>query len=112
MKVLGASVLAMESLVLGFALLLAGKSQSSPVIIFGGVVAVLCMTLAGTLRRKWAWVVGSVLQIVLFAYGFFVTPMFFLGALFGGLWIAAIVVGRKGEAARAALLKAGVSKPQ
>ena len=112
MKVLGASVLAMESLVMGFALLLAGKSHSSSVIVFGGVIAVLFMGLAGTLRRKWAWIVGSVLQIVLIAYGFFVTPMFFLGALFGGLWIAAIVVGRKGEAARASLLKDGVSKPQ
>ena len=50
MKVLGASVLAMESLVMGFALLLAGKSHSSSVIIFGGVVAILFMAVAGTLR--------------------------------------------------------------
>ena len=112
MKVLGASVLAMESLVMGFALLLAGKSHSSSVIMFGGVVAILFMAVAGTLRGKWAWIVGSILQLVLFAYGFFVTTMFFLGLLFGGLWIAAIVVGRKGEAARASLLKGGVSKPQ
>jgi hypothetical protein len=28
--------------------------------------------------------------------------MFFLGALFLGLWVTAIVIGRKGEAARAA----------
>ena len=30
--------------------------------------------------------------------------MFYMGALFGGLWVAAIVVGRKGEAIRAQLL--------
>jgi hypothetical protein len=28
----------------------------------------------------------------------------FIGALFAGLWVAAIVVGRKGEAIRAKLL--------
>jgi cbb3-type cytochrome oxidase subunit 3 len=37
------------------------------------------------------------------AYGFVVFTMFFLGAIFLGLWVTAIVVGRKGEAARAAL---------
>jgi hypothetical protein len=36
------------------------------------------------------------------AYGFVVFTMFFLGALFAGLWAAAIIIGRKGEAARAA----------
>jgi hypothetical protein len=41
------------------------------------------------------------------AYGFAVTSMFLVGAIFLGLWIAAIVVGKKGEAARAALLAAG-----
>jgi hypothetical protein len=33
--------------------------------------------------------------------------MFLVGAIFLGLWIAAIRVGKKGEAARAALLAAG-----
>jgi hypothetical protein len=37
------------------------------------------------------------------AYGFVVTAMFSMGALYTALWIAAIVVGRKGEAARARL---------
>ncbi|MSW57924.1 MAG: DUF4233 domain-containing protein, partial [Actinobacteria bacterium] len=50
------------------------------------------------------------LQIAAFFYGFFVTPMFFLGALFAGLWICAIVVGRKGEAARAAFVSGAGSQ--
>jgi hypothetical protein len=39
------------------------------------------------------------------SYGYFVTSMNFMGALFAGLWIAAFVVGRKGEAIRAELLR-------
>jgi hypothetical protein len=47
------------------------------------------------------------LQVAILGYGFVVTSMFIVGALYLGLWIAAILVGRKGEAARAALLAAG-----
>lgn len=110
MKVLGASVLAMEFLVMGFALLLAVKSQSGATLIVGGVIALLFLLTAAMLRRTYAWILGSILQIAMIAYGLIVTPLFFLGVLFSGLWIAAIVVGRKGESARAALLKAGESK--
>jgi hypothetical protein len=38
----------------------------------------------------------------LILYGFYVFMMFFMGALFLGLWITAIVVGRKGEAIKRA----------
>ena len=100
----------MESLVMGFALLLALKDQSARTLIIGGVIAILFLLSAGMLRKKLGWVIGSILQIAMIAYGFIVTPLFFLGVLFAGLWIAAIVVGRKGEAARAALLKAAESK--
>ena len=46
------------------------------------------------------------------AYGFQIFTMFFMGAIFLGLWIAAIVVGRKGEAARAALLRASEARKE
>lgn len=107
MKVLGAAVLAMESLVMGFALLLVMKDQSTPTLLVGGVIALLFLLAAGMLRKNYGWVLGSFLQIAMIGYGFIVTPLFFLGVLFSGLWITAIVVGRKGEAARAALAKAG-----
>ena len=38
------------------------------------------------------------------AYALIVPSLIFIGLINAGLWIAAIVVGRKGEAARAALL--------
>lgn len=107
MKVLGSAVLAMEVMVMGFALLLASKNEGGGILIFGGVIAFLLIVAAGMLRKRSGWILGSILQVAMIAYGFVVTPLFFLGALFAGLWVAAIVVGRKGEAARAALLKAG-----
>jgi hypothetical protein len=44
------------------------------------------------------------LQIAMAAYTFAVPSMAIVNLLFMGLWVAAIIVGRKGEAARAALL--------
>lgn len=112
MKVLASSVLAMEIMVMGFAVLLASKDHGAIALILGGVIAALLVVAVSTLRNRAGWVLGSVLQVALIGYGFVTTSLFFLGSLFMGLWIAAIVVGRKGEAARAALLKAGETKGQ
>lgn len=112
MKVLASSVLAMEIMVMGFAVLLASKDHSAIALILGGVIAALLVVTVSMLRTRAGWILGSVLQVALIGYGFVTTSLFFLGSLFMGLWIAAIVVGRKGEAARAALLKAGETKGQ
>ncbi len=102
MKMLARSVLIMEIFIMGFALLLAKDLPDTRGLIFGGVIALLAFLSAGMLRRKSGWILGWIVQILMVAYGFVVFTMFFLGALFLGLWVAAIVVGRKGEAARAA----------
>jgi hypothetical protein len=107
MRMLASSVLVMEFFVMGFALLLAMKDHSSSVLIVGGVIAVSCLLAPGFLKTKFGWVLGWMLQVAMLAYGFAVTSMFLVGAIFLGLWVAAIVVGKKGEAARAALLAAG-----
>ncbi len=112
MKVLASSVLAMEIMVMGFAVLLASKDHGAIALILGGVIAALLVVAVSMLRTRAGWVLGSVLQVALIGYGFVTTSLFFLGSLFMGLWIAAIVVGKKGEAARAALLKAGETKGQ
>lgn len=111
MKVLGASVLIAESLTMGFAILLAMKTSSSAAIIYGCVVAVLLFIAAGLVRRPGGFVIGSIMQIVMIAFGFAVPSFFIIGTVLIALWVAAIVVGRKGEAARAALLAAGPKKP-
>ena len=102
MKMLARSVLIMEMFVMGFALLLAKDLPDSRGLIFGGIITLLAFLAAGMLKRKIGWILGWIVQILMVAYGFVVFTMFFLGALFLGLWVAAIVVGRKGEAARAA----------
>ncbi len=104
MRVLGAAVLAMEFFLMGFALLIAKDDHASLALALGGLLAVIVLLNAGMLKRKFGWITGSILQFFIFIYGFVVPMMFFMGLLFASLWAAAIVVGRKGEAARAALL--------
>jgi hypothetical protein len=104
MRVLGASVLVMESLALGFAILLATKEQSAAVLIYGSVISFLLFITAGLLKRRSAFYIASALQIFTLSFGYFVPSFIVIGVIFAGLWVAAIVVGRKGEAARAALL--------
>ncbi len=103
MRILGATVLVMEGLTVSFGLLLAMSSADTIWLWAGGALALLLILTAGLLKRKSGWIIGSLLQVGVFAYGFVVTAMFAMGVLYAGLWIAAIVVGRKGEAARARL---------
>jgi hypothetical protein len=67
----------------------------------GGVLAVLGVIIAGLLRYRWAYVAGSVLQILVIATGFMVTTMFFLGIIFAALWATAIWLGWRVEGAPA-----------
>ena len=92
---------------MGFALLLAKDNHSGSVLWIGANIAVLMILCAGLLKKKWGWILGTLLQIAMVAYGAFVPSLFIMGTIFLGLWIAAIVVGRKGEAARAALISTG-----
>ena len=103
MRILGATVLVMEGLTVSFGLLLAMSSADTIWLWAGGALVLLLILTAGLLKRKSGWIIGSLLQVGVFAYGFVLTAMFAMGVLYAGLWIAAIVVGRKGEAARARL---------
>ena len=58
MRMLASSVLVMESFVMGFALLLAMKDHSSPALILGGVIAILCLLAPGLLKKKAGWILG------------------------------------------------------
>jgi Protein of unknown function (DUF4233) len=68
--------------------------------VVGGALAVAGLLIAGLLRYRWAFVAGSVLQILVIATGFVVPVMFFLGVIFGALWTASILVGRRVEGTR------------
>jgi hypothetical protein len=95
----------MEAFVMGFAVLLAMGEHTGGVLALGGAIAIALLLNAGLMKKKVGWVIGSVLQIAMIGYGYVVTSMYFMGALFAALWIAAFLVGRKGEAIRAELLR-------
>ena len=87
----------MEFFVMGFALLLAMDNHSATALWIGGVIAILCLLTAGMMKSMRGWYIGTVLQVALIAYGVVIPLMYFMGALFAGLWATAYVVGRKGE---------------
>jgi hypothetical protein len=94
----------MEFLVMGFALLLAMENHGALALALGGALAISILLTAGAMKRMTGWYLGSILQVALITYGVVVPAMYFLGALFATLWISAFLIGRKGEAIRAALL--------
>jgi hypothetical protein len=111
MRVLGSAVLVMEFFVMGFAMLLAKDNHEPSTIVVGAIIAVLLLLTPGLLKKRTGWILGSILQFLMIGYAVVVPSMAIIGLIFGGLWIAAIIVGRKGEAARAALMAARTPNP-
>ncbi len=101
---MAAAVLSMESILMGFALLIAKDSASSTQLWLGALLAIALLLCAGVLKRKYGYFLGSFLQICIVSYGLVVTSMYYLGALFMLLWVFAIVLGRRGEAIKARLI--------
>ena len=106
MRVMASAVLIMESLLMGFALLIAkdDATATATALWLGGFLAIAFILNAGVLKRKGGYLLGSILQLCLIGYGSVVTQMYFMGALFTALWIAAILLGRRGEAIKAKLI--------
>lgn len=98
----------MEAFVVGFAMLVAKDLSSHsaiPASVLGLGIAILAILAAALLRHRAGWLLGWVVQVLVVAAGFVVSTMYFLGALFAVLFGAAIILGKKGEAARAAFNK-------
>ena len=104
MRRLCATVLACEAIVIGLAIPVAisiAGADGAEAGAVGGGLAVGCLVTAGLLRYRWAYVLGTVIQILAIATGMVVAVMYFLGAIFGVLWVLAIWLGRRVEGARA-----------
>ncbi|WP_030547252.1 DUF4233 domain-containing protein [Streptomyces albus] len=104
MRTLCASTLIGEFFVIGFAgLVVMRTSDLSTGLIWAvsGTAMVLCLALAGVLSRPGAVGIGWALQVALIAGGLVVPVMFFLGAVFAGLWWASVHYGRKIDEAKA-----------
>jgi chromate transport protein ChrA len=99
-RVLASSVLLAEALIVLFAALVAKDLSglgTTASLVGGGVVAIVCLLLCGLLRHRWAYIAGTLVQVVLLASGVVVPLMFFLGGLFALLWGLALYLGSKGE---------------
>jgi hypothetical protein len=100
-----AAVLVFEGMVVFFAMLVAldlSDVDNTTLWSVGSAALVACVALAGLLGRRWAIAVGSVLQVLIVGTGVVVPTMYFLGALFAGLWFLAIFLGRRVERLQAA----------
>jgi Protein of unknown function (DUF4233) len=56
-------------------------------------LAVLCVLAAGLLSRPAGYLLGWLVQVVSIGLGVVVPTMFFLGAVFAALWVAAYLLG-------------------
>ncbi|WP_308250438.1 DUF4233 domain-containing protein [Sphaerisporangium fuscum] len=100
MRRLCASVLGMEAIVLGLitpVAIMVNRVTPSVAITVGLGLAVACVVVTGMLKRPFAYVAGSVIQVLAIATGFLVPTMFFLGVIFAALWVTAIFVARRVE---------------
>ncbi|MFG3506118.1 DUF4233 domain-containing protein [Streptomyces sp. WAC05374] len=104
MRTLCASTLIGEFFVIGFAGLVAMKDDSltmGTVWTVCGVLMGLSLLLCGMITRPGGIQLGWALQGALILSGFIVPVMFFLGAVFAGLWWASVHFGRKVDEAKA-----------
>ena len=94
---LGAGALALEAIVLLLAI--------QPIRIMGGdlggwgigavvALAVLCVVIAGNMKRRWAWPAGTAVQVMLLACGLLHWSLAVLGLIFGAAWAYATHVRR------------------
>ncbi len=100
MKRLCAVVLTLQALVTALAIPVAisvSHADGTTAGLVGGGLALAGLIIAGLLRHRWAYIAGSILQVLVIATGFVVTPMFFLGVIFGALWCTAIWLGWRVE---------------
>ncbi|MFC3687846.1 DUF4233 domain-containing protein [Aquipuribacter hungaricus] len=105
-RVMAATVLVFEALVVVFASLVAKdlSGLSTLQAVGGGAVLALVLVLSsGLVGRPGGYWWGSLLQVVVVATGIWVPTMVGVGLLFTGLWVAAVVIGTRIDRERAAL---------
>jgi hypothetical protein len=100
-----ATMLALQCIVLGLStpvLITIADVATGVALVIGLGLAAAALVIAGLLRFEWAYYAGFALQAATLALGFVIPVMVILGAVFGSLYTAAFLLGRKIEADRAA----------
>jgi hypothetical protein len=65
-------------------------------------LAFACFLTAAMLRMDWAYYLGHVIQVAAIGLGFLIPTMFVLGVIFAALWVGAIILGGRIDAAQRA----------
>ncbi len=97
---MAATVLVSEALVMFFAGLVAKELSDLSTGAALGItcaLALACLLNAGMLRSRTGYVVGSVLQLLIIGFGFWVHTMLFVGVLFAALWVVSLRIGSRLE---------------
>lgn len=105
--------LGLEAIVMFFVMLTAfGLKAVSPAVAFGGGIAfiVALVLVSGLLRHQWGIWLGWVLQAALIATGFLLPAMFFVAAIFVGIWVFCFIKGRQLDRAKAEYLSSHYPK--
>ena len=100
-----AAILSLEAITLGLTtpvMISVSDVDTGTALAVGLGLTVVCLLLAGMLRRPWAYAGGWAVQVAAVALGFAVPMMFLLGAIFALLWGTADLLGRRIERERAA----------
>jgi hypothetical protein len=98
------SVLGFECVVLALVtpVLIAVNDLATPVALAIGLgLAAAALVIAGLLRFEWAYYAGFALQVAALAVGLLVPAMIVLALVFGSLWTAGYVLGKRIEAQQA-----------
>ena len=99
-----ATVLVCEAIVIGLAIPVAisiEHADAAQAGLVGGGLDAVCVLLAGLLRFRWAYIAGTIVQLLAIMTGIAVSTMFFLGVLFSAIWLMAIWLGRRTESSEA-----------
>ena len=104
-----AAVLSLEAITLGLTtpvMISVAEVSTGAALAIGLGLAVLCVLVAGMLRRPWAYAAGWAIQVAAVGLGFVVGTMWVLGGIFALLWGMADYLGRRIERERAAAFAA------
>jgi hypothetical protein len=100
-----AGTLAFEAVVIALSvpvMITVSDVDRGPAFAAGLGLAGLALLTAGLLRHSWAYALGWLVQAGVLALGVVTAAMYVIGALFGALWVLALVLGRRVELLKAA----------
>jgi hypothetical protein len=117
-KRLCGTVLIMEAIILGLAILPAIVLEHANRPLAGGIggglafCALLLSGMVGRPRMGWALKAGTVLQVLVIAAGVVVPAMYVLGVIFAALWVTGIWLARRHAAPQTAAPQTVAQEPR